>query len=106
MAAYDIVVGWTAPVDITLLSKGQAPTGTMAGMTAELVLQDRDGVAINTTGDMSIPDTDVWIVRYTPDPTDLVEGEYRMRVKVTDGTGHVSYFPNGHWDLLKVHAVA
>lgn len=106
MATYEIVEGWTAPVDITLLSKRAAPEGTMAGMTAELILQDRDGVVIDTAGDMTIPDVNEWVVRYTPDSDDLVEGEYRMRIKVTDSGGRVSYFPNGHWDTLKVYVEA
>ena len=101
MAFYEIVEGWTAPVDITLLSKGIAPTGTMVGMSAELLIQDTDGNAIPTTGDVTIPNTSFWVVRYTPDATDLIEGTYRMRVKVSDGTA-ISFFPNGYWDILKV----
>lgn len=99
---YDIVAGWTAPLDIHLLADDETPSGTMTGMTAELILRDRHNREIDTEGDVTIPDTDEWTVRYTPGEDDLIPGEYRMRIKVTDNGGDVAYFPNGEWDTLKV----
>jgi hypothetical protein len=102
MAVYVLVIGWTSPIDISLLTQGAAPSGSMAGMTAELVLNDRHGTVIDTTGDISIPDVNVWTVRYSPDPLDLVPGVYRMRVKITDSGGRVAYWPSSDPDVLMV----
>lgn len=100
---YDITAGWTGPLDIRLLDDGETPAGTMAGMTAELVLRGTvGGVEVETAGDTSIQDSDAWVVRYAPDPLDLVPGDYHMRVKVTDAAGKVVFFPSGEWDKLKV----
>jgi|SRR6185295_8921543 len=103
---YEITAGWTGPLEIRLLSNNKTPAGTMAGMTAALILKDKDGNAIDTSGDVSISDSDNWIVRYSPDPLDLTEGLYRMRVKVTDSGGKVVYFPSGQWDQLSIWAEA
>jgi hypothetical protein len=99
---YEIVAGWTAPIDIELLTRGAAPTGTMAGMTVRLLLMSKTGDEIDTVGDVTIEDTDVWVVRYAPDPSDLHPGVYRMRIKVTDSGGKVVYFPSGDPDVLVV----
>ncbi len=99
---YDIVKDWTAPVDIDLLSQGETPEGTMAGMTVVLILKDEDGNSIDTSGDLVIQDSTLWKVRWTPDTSDLIVGIFRMRVKVTDVSGGVSFFPSGEWDTLYV----
>lgn len=93
---YEVVIGWTEPIDIDLLSKGATPTGSLSG-TVALVLRDRHGTQIDTTGDVSIQDADDWVVRYTPDAADLTPGTYTGRVKVTSGS-NVSYFPSGEPD--------
>jgi len=103
MATYELVQGWTAVIDIDLLSRGESPSGDLTGMSAQLILTDLQGTAIDTTGDVSIPNTQAWTVRYAPDSTDLVPGTYRMRVKLTDNGGLVSYFPSGQPDRLVVH---
>jgi hypothetical protein len=103
---YEVVIGWTAPIDIVLLSKGQTPSGTMVGMTAALILQDQTGTILPTTSDVTIPDTSQWIVRYTPDSADLIEGTYRGRVRVTDGSGGIAFFPSGEPDTWIVRKVA
>ncbi len=102
MATYEITAGWTAALDIRLLNRGATPAGTMAGMTAELLLKDAAGNTIPTSGDVSIPDSGTWSVRYSPDPSDLTPGAYRMRVKVTDSGGKVAYWPSGTPDVLVV----
>ena len=97
---YDVVAGWTAPIDIDLLSRGASPSGTMVGMTAALILRDpASGVTLDTTGDVTIPDTATWTVRYSPDAADLIPGVYRGRVKITDSGGLIAYFPSDEWDV-------
>jgi len=96
---YEITAGWTAPIDIDLLTKGALPSGTMSGMTAAIVLKDRSGNTIDTSGDVTIADSTNWVVRYTPDATDLVPGVYLGRVKVTDSSSQVAYFPSGEADV-------
>lgn len=103
---YELVAGWTSPIDIDLLTKGQTPVGTMSGMTAALVLMDGRGVTIDTSGDVTIADATNWIVRYSPDATDLIPGIYRGRVKITDAGGAVAYFPSGEWDTWIVRSEA
>jgi hypothetical protein len=101
----EVVAGWTADIDFDLKSMGTIPTGTMAGMSVTLVLTDRDtGVAIPTTGDCSIVDATNWIVRYTPDSTDLIAGTYHGRFKVTDASTKVAYFPSGEPDIWLVRS--
>lgn len=106
MTVYQVVAGWTAAIDIDLLSAGATPSGIMSAMTAQLILRDLDGNTLNTTGDVTIPDINVWSVRYTPDAADLVPGVYRGRVKITDGSGGVAYFPSGDPDIWEVKAEA
>jgi len=100
---YALVAGWTSPIDFYLKSKGATPSGTMSGMTADLVLREKNtGALVTTTGDVSVQDTTNWIVRFSPDPSDLVEGIYRARFKVTDGSGLVAYFPSDDWDIWEI----
>lgn len=106
MATYEITEGWTGPLDIDLLSQGDTPSGTMSGMSVTLVLKDVQGVAVDTSGDLAIQDSSEWIVRWSPDAADLTPGTYRLRVKVTDGSSKVSYFPSGLPDTLIVRPEA
>lgn len=99
---YEVVAGWTAAIDVDLLSKGTTPSGSMAGYSVELVLMDMNGNQVNTSGDSAVQDATNWVVRYTPDAADLVPGEYRGRFKVTDGSGGIAYFPSGDWDTWKI----
>ena len=99
---YEIVEGWSGPIDIDLLSQGAVPSGTMAGMSCELILRDLSGNTLSTSGDVSITDPVNWTVRYSPDVADLVAGVYHGRVKVTDSGGLVTYFPSGAWDIWQI----
>jgi hypothetical protein len=99
---YEIVEGWTGPLDIRLKSAGADPSGDMVGMSAALLLTNKAGDVVDTAGDVTIEDVDVWVVRYAPDPSDLQPGVYRMRIKVTDSAGKVVYFPSGDPDVLVV----
>ena len=103
---YDVVSGWTGHIDVDLLTKGATPSGTMAGMTAELILRDSNGNTITTTGDVSVQDSTNWVVRYSPDATDFVPGVYRGRFKVTDSAGLIVYFPSAEADTWIVRSDA
>ena len=99
MASYTIVAGWTSPIVISLLTKNATPSGTMAGMTAALILRDPlTGTTLDTSGDVTISDSTNWQVTYSPDAADLIAGIYRGRVKITDGSGLIAYFPSDDWD--------
>ena len=98
---YHVVEGWTSPIDIDLRDDGAIPSGTLAG-TIELILKDSSGTQLPFTGDVSIQDATNWRVRVNPDAADFVAGIYRGRVKVTDGTGKIAFFPNSEPDIWVV----
>src|SRR3954464_7762328 len=94
---FEVVVGWTAPIDIDLKDDGSVPSGTLAG-TVTLIMKNSYGTAIDFSGDVSIQDATNWRVRVNPGAADFTAaGVYRARVKVTDSGGKVAYFPNGPW---------
>lgn len=95
---YAVVEGWTAPIDITLLSKCKTPAGTMAGLTAALELFNSDGVKISLSGVTTIQDSTNWIVRFSPAASDFLVGAYTGRVKLTDSSNNVAYMPNEEAD--------
>src|SRR5262245_45746928 len=97
-SVYEIVIGWTAPIDIYLLDDYHVPAGVLDG-TVELWMADIDGNAIDFAGDVSIQNAAQWLVRVEPDAADFATaGNYRSRFKVTDTSGKVGFFPNGAWD--------
>ena len=102
---YEVVEGWTANIDIDLKDDGATPAGTLAG-TVEFILKDEDGNAVNFTGDVSIQDAANWRVRIAPDSTDFVTGVYRGRIKVTDSSSKIAYFPSARWDIWIIHPEA
>lgn len=99
---YELVEGWTSPIDVDLRDDGAIPSGTLGG-TVTLALKDKDGNIINMTGNVTIQDATNWRVRVNPDASDFVQGTYRGRFKVTDSGGKISYFPNQHYDVWIVH---
>jgi hypothetical protein len=102
MATTDLTTGWTAPIDHQLLAN-DIPLD-VTGMTVELVLTDRNGVAIDTSGDITVEDAATGKVRYNPDPADIdhTREPYTCHWKVTDGGGKVAYFPNGGPDVYRI----
>lgn len=103
---FECVEGWTGDLDFYLRADGTTPSGTMSGMTVELILKDADGNQLETTGDVAVLSASAWTVRYSPDAADLPAGSYRARFKVTDSNGKVVFFPNKAWDDWKIRAVA
>lgn len=102
---FEVVEGWTGPLDFNLLADGAIPAAALAGE-VELILKKADGTVLATTGDVAILDSAAWSVRYSPDPSDMVAGTYRGRFKHTDTGGKVTYFPNGVWDQWKIREEA
>jgi hypothetical protein len=104
MADYSLVEGWTGPLDFTLKADNVAVD--LTGMTVVLLLYGRDGIAIDTTADVTVPTPSAGLVRYSPDPTDIVVAKAPLyaRWKVTDGGGNIVFFPNGAPDIWKVYA--
>ena len=106
MAELKLVEGWTGPIDDVLKSNG-TPLD-LTGLTVQLLLQKASGVAVDTTGDVVIVTPSAGVVRYTPDPTDLLAAEtpHTVRWKVTDLTGAVTYFPNAAGEVWTVQPIS
>ena len=98
-----IVEGWTERLEFLLLSDGEAPGVPLTG-TAELVLKDNTGTAVDTAGDVAILDAPTWRVGYTPDAADMTAAlsPYTLHWKVTQG-GATFFFPSGPADLIRVY---
>lgn len=100
--------GWTTPIEYILYHKNPG-TGTQAtfvatGMTPAVVLKDKNGTEVTTTGDVSWADATVSKIRYTPDSTDLSASlsPYKLHWKVTDLAGNIAFYPQGAAILLRV----
>lgn len=105
MSTHNVVAGQTSNYDIDLKDDGATPSGTLSG-TVALIIKNADGTQIPLTGNVSIQDAANWRIRVAPDATDFVAGVYRGRVKVTDDTGKIAYFPNSTYDVWIVHPEA
>jgi hypothetical protein len=101
-----IVEGWTQRLTFTLTSDGSAYNGT--GITvSDLIITGRDGTAVDTTGDFGWVTASAGTVYYDPDAADFSASlsPYFVRVKLTDGSGKIAYFPNGEPAQLTVRPV-
>ena len=98
----DVVEGWTGVLDFTLRVAGTVEN--LTDDTVTLILTDKDGNTVQTTGDMSVLVAANGTIRYTPDVTDLLASgsPYKARFKVDSGTD-VRFFPNGPADEWRVH---
>lgn len=100
----DIVEGWTGEIGpFTLKADGTAVD--LTGMTVELVLKDRSGTAVTTSGDTRVHGTPTTgQVYYQPDAADMTSAAspYSVHWKVTDGSGYVVFFPNSAADTIVV----
>ncbi len=108
MTTIEAVAAQTAPIYLLLLNDGAVPTNpdgtalTMSGMSCVFVVHDFQGVAQTIAGSMTVDDSTLWRVKYSPNAADLKTGTWKSRVKVTDGSGKIAYFPSGDWDQLIV----
>ena len=100
---YDVVVGWSAAIDVDLRNDGQIPTSNLVG-TAAFIFRDTAGNLITFNGSVSILDAVNWRVRILPAAGDFsTAGVFKARISVTDQSGRVAYFPNGTADIWIVH---
>jgi hypothetical protein len=103
------VEGQTEPIIHQLLNEGEPVA--IQGMMVELVLQKRDGIAINTSGKITNLDDGTepnrGKVRYSPDAADLTKAgsPYFVRWKVTDVGGKIAFWSNAAADRLTVYPV-
>jgi hypothetical protein len=102
MALLDITAGWTGPLPFTLKADGLA--ANLTSMTVALVLKDKNGIAVDTLGDVTVTDQTVGLVTYLPDAADFAHqsSPYAIRFRVTDTSGYVVFFPNGQADQIVV----
>jgi hypothetical protein len=103
MAVFELVEGWTGPLDFVLKADGVVVD--LTGMTVDLLLTGKDGSAIDTTADVTVPTPASGLVRYSPDAADVLLSKtpLKARWKVTDGAGKVVFFPNGMPDIWQVY---
>lgn len=104
-AQVTIVAGSTGTLYFQLLDSG-VPID-LNDFTITLSLSGVDGVAITTTGDITVTATSAaaGIVYYTPDSTDLTAAlsPFKARWVLTEDTGAVNYVPNAYrdqWDVV------
>lgn len=100
----EIVEGWTGELGpFTLKADGVAVD--LTGMTVALILKDRSGAQVITTGDTRVDGTpSTGQVYYRPDADDMSNAlsPYTVHWQVTDGSGYVVFFPNGAADTIVV----
>lgn len=101
----EVVAGWTGGLSFTL--KSDAVAVDLSGCTVTASMFDCNGTAIDTTSDVTVTGTTSGQVTYTPDAADFTTANqpYRIRFKVIDGTGAITYYPNADAALIKVHGV-
>lgn len=99
-----ITGGWTGDVLMQLLADGVAVN--LTGTTVALVLRDRDGTLVDTSGDLTVTDPATGKVTWNPDAADLAVAKtpHRLRFKVTDAGSKIVYFPSGPAILVRVYA--
>ena len=105
MTILEVVEGETARITFPLLEDGVALNGT--GFTvSDLLITGNDGTAITTTADFGWVSAAAGTVYYDPDSDDFVAAKspYRVRVKVTDSSTKVRYYPNGAAAHITVRA--
>jgi hypothetical protein len=102
----EIVEGWTGPIDLQLLSDG-AVRVLSTGESVALILKARAGtLVVSTTDNLTVLSSTDGKVRYLPNEKDLQakQSPYSARVKVTDGTGKIVFFPSGKSDEWIVYS--
>jgi uncharacterized phiE125 gp8 family phage protein len=101
-----LVEGHTGVIDEVLKSNGEAVN--LTGMTVELMLQTALGALVDTAGNVTVPTPLAGVVRYAPDAADLLATQtpHVARWKVTDGNGHVVFFPSDAGEVWEVQPAA
>lgn len=91
-----VVQGQTARILFQLTQDGAAFDAT--GFTlSDMFLTASDNTAVTTTAKFGWSDEDEAIVYYDPGSTDFdaTKSPYRLRIKVTDGTAKIRFYPDG-----------
>jgi uncharacterized phiE125 gp8 family phage protein len=99
MATLTLVEGHTGVIDQTLKAAGTVVD--LTGMFVDLVLQTANGTLLGTSADVTVPAPMAGLVRYSPDPGDLLARDtpHVARWKVTDAQGAVVFFPSEAGDV-------
>lgn len=94
LTTLELVAGWSGAVPLTLEADGAAVV--LTGLTVVAVLYDRDGAAVNVTGNVAVTSAALGQIAWTPDAADLTAAAspYELRFKVTDADSKDLYFPN------------
>lgn len=100
--------GQTAPETYVLEetdANGDLQPVDVSGLTVDLVLKDKTGTLVTTTGDVAIVSGPAGTVKYTPDSTDLdaALSPYSAKFKVTFGDGSIRFYPQGPPMTWKVY---
>lgn len=104
MVIAEVVEGETARITFPLTEDGTALNGTGFTVT-DLLLTTVDGRTVDTSGDFDWVSAAAGTVYYDPDATDFVaeHSPYRVRVKVTDSSSKIRFYPNGKAAEIVVH---
>jgi len=99
-----MVEGETADQDIYLLNAAGTAFDLSSASGVTLIIKDREGTAVDTTGDASVPaPATQGIVRYSPDSTDFTAAKspFYLHVKFTIA-GKDFYIPKGPAHVITV----
>lgn len=100
MTTYNLVEGWTDPIDCIIEADGSALV--LTGFSVALVAYDKNGTALTVAGTASITDAALGKVRYAPTAGDVLllsaNSPLKIRWKLTDGAGEIRYVPNADAD--------
>lgn len=99
MSTYNLVEGWTDPVDCTLKAADGPASPPVAlnltGLTVALLAYDKNDAPLTLTGTAVIQSASTGQVRFSPAATDLKaeNSPLKIRWRITDG-GKIRYVPN------------
>jgi hypothetical protein len=105
MTRFYVVEGQTEPVDVQLFRNHAVLN--LSGLPAPtLVLRDKDGADVDTTGGVSVLDAPNGKLRFDPTSVtfDAALSPYVGRWRVVDAAGKVGFWPNRELDEWHVGA--
>jgi hypothetical protein len=103
LGVLELVEGWTGPLDFHLVGDGEP--ASLHGCDVTFLLGRGDGTEIEREAE--IRDPGAGLVRWSPDPTDLVGGEAAstLRVRVVDAAGRKTFWPSGRALTVRVRGI-
>lgn len=101
--ALEVVSGYTGPIDLTLLEDG-APRDVSTAGDVSLRMYDSNEELVAFGGTFAALIAASGIMRFEPIATDLIQtrSPYRVRVRVTDAAGDITYHPRTASDVWTV----